>query len=99
MAAMCGEFDAGVAIIDLLTHRGQRVDGYRVLARAHAETTDMAPAFKWARSLNDSDLRLAACTGILQAEAAKLETIKPDELSLIIEEVKRFGEPFIFWGC
>lgn len=99
MAAMCGELDAGIAIIDLLTHRGERVDGYRVLAKAHAETTDMSTAFKWAKSLNDSDLRLAACTGILEVEAAKLENTEPDELRLIIEEVKRFGEPFIFWGC
>lgn len=99
MATMCGELDAGIAIIDLLTHRGERVDGYRVLAKAHAEATDMSTAFKWAKSLDDSDLRLAAFTGILQTEAAKLENTEPDELRLIIDEVKRFGEPFIFWGC
>lgn len=99
MAVKFGEVTAGVAIIDLLKHRGERVDGYRVIAKTYAEATDLATAFEWAKSLDDSDLRLAACVGVLQTESAIMEVTETDELGKFIDEVRSFGEPFIFWGC
>ena len=99
MAIKCGELAAGVTIVELIKHRGERVDGYRVLGRVYTEATDMATAFEWSKSLNDSDLRLAALVGILEAKSASVAVTEPDELAEFLSEVKSVGELLILWGC
>ncbi len=99
MAALCGELDAGVEIVDRIQHHGERVDGYRVLAKAFAENSDLADALSWAKSQSGPDVKLAAFVGILESEAAAVVVTEPDEVATFIEEVRRFGEPFVFWGC